>query len=416
MNHLLLFLLISISFYQIGNSQSVYSALQLGKSPTVRVLIGIQPNVTLSIPKNALIITSNGRHELDKELVFEINFSKERIRLKSRSGSIFSSVDSIQFFIPDSSLFLIDQSPYRGNLVLIKTEAELLIVNPVSLENYLWSVVPSEIGNGRKENEIEAVKAQSVAARTYSLIKLLSKKTNPHFDLSATFMDQVYLGVKAEIASYIPHLKSTEGIIAIHDTLLIQSLFHSACGGLTARVDQTWGQTTPISYLTSVYCGNDSVQFCSISPFAQWKKTIPIRYHNKKIFDHSLQYVEKNPNHVFYNQKQLVNFSISHRDSSGRVIKALLTSRSGSVTANGDYIRWILPDSTGQILPSNWFTIMGTKRNEHGLTSIEIEGRGYGHGLGLCQWGSIHMSRLGYTFDQILRFYYRGIRLVDMYK
>ncbi|HEX7253482.1 MAG TPA: SpoIID/LytB domain-containing protein, partial [Thermoanaerobaculia bacterium] len=146
-----------------------------------------------------------------------------------------------------------DGKTYRGSLrILVNARGTLNVVNRVDLEEYLYGVVPSEMGPKRYD-ELEALKAQAAAARTYALAHR-GQFENEGFDICATPKCQVYGGFSAEDPLSNAAVDATRGLVLAHDGRFADALFISTCGGRTENVENVFGET-PASYLVSVDCG-----------------------------------------------------------------------------------------------------------------------------------------------------------------
>ncbi|HYR45658.1 MAG TPA: SpoIID/LytB domain-containing protein [Thermoanaerobaculia bacterium] len=148
---------------------------------------------------------------------------------------------------------LLDGKPYRGSLrVLVNPRGTLNVVNRVDLEEYLYGVVPSEMGP-RRYDEIEALKAQAVAARTYALAHR-GQFGAEDYDLCATAKCQVYSGLSVEDPLSNAAVDATRGLVLAHEGKLADALFTSTCGGRTEDVANVFGEPS-MPYLVSVECG-----------------------------------------------------------------------------------------------------------------------------------------------------------------
>lgn len=409
-----LFLLISV--HNGVSSQPVSKIMQMGRNPDVRVLL-LKSNrpETILLPAGSEVKTGIETRT--------VNPATE-CKILPQAGQFVFTAGAFSVTIPDSLIILVPGQEglkvngewYRGNLLLFPDAgSSVLLVNSVSLENYLQSVIPAEIGQGRKKPDLEAVKVQSIAARTFTYSKLLSKRQGDNrYDLLPTVMDQAYFGIKSENNAYRLAISETKGMVGVYGNELIEALYHSTCGGLTENSEDVWGGKT-VPYLRSVYCGDDTSAFCSSSPFYYWERHVEMKTF-WPVFHRQLVKVSDRETPVSgWKDQYLKNFGITGRDSSGRVTGIHLETETGnSAELKGDYSRWLFPDSTGKILPSVWFDFT-TEKQGSVISSLHFKGKGYGHGVGICQWGAVGMSRRGYTFDQIFRFYYRGARIVKVY-
>ncbi len=290
---------------------------------------------------------------------------------------------------------------YRGELVITATDSGLIVVNRLALESYLRGVVPLEIGN-RKPEEHAAVEAQAVAARSYSYLHLAPARL---YDMMATVQDQVYGGVDAEKPVSDDAVGATEGMVLMYAGRVINTPYHSTCGGSTAAVHEVWYSQPDEPYLTQVsdrIPGSD-VFYCDPSPRFSWTSS----------FDrNSLRAVL---------EKYLANYTNSPRGSIGRVTGVYEQGRTesnrvtalridtdrGSYTLRGNDIRFVLRNPNGEILNSTYFTAEATVSGGD-VSALTLRGRGYGHGIGMCQWGAIGRARAGQDYRTILSTYYPG--------
>jgi stage II sporulation protein D len=304
---------------------------------------------------------------------------------------------------------------YRGEIEIFATSAESLgVANVLTVESYLRGVVPLEIGRRRPE-EIEAVKAQAVAARTYA-VAASGSRARGSFDVFATVEDQVYGGFDGEEPVSLQAIAETEGIVAEHDGDPIKAYFHSSCGGRTEARHEVW-ELPGLPYLKSVRdtpgaSRNLALAYCRDAASFTWTET----WNGQEIaglVEQHLPAVASTP--VGGVIGRVRNLRVTARTPSGRVRWLTVETDGGTYRVFGDRVRWLLrrPGST-RILESAWFELDVERRGGR-VTKVVAEGRGYGHGVGMCQHGALGMARQGYTYDEILGHYYPGIELVRAY-
>ena len=296
-------------------------------------------------------------------------------------------------------------SPYRGAIeVFAVEESGLNAVNELPLEDYLLGVVPIEIGP-RNANELAAVAAQAVAARTYAVSHLRARE-EMGFDVFGTVEDQAYGGMAAERQESTRAVRATAGRILTYDGLPIRAMYHSTCGGRTAPVEDVLDRE-PAPYLRSVADrAPDGTDYCSISPRYRWVEELGPRDLNGRIRSEVRRIFGAPAEHT----GELLGVRIEERTSTGRVrALALRGTRSEFVLERLD-IRIALRDDEGRILGSTDFDIAVRPDDV-----IELRGRGYGHGSGMCQWGAIGRARAGQGWETILATYYPGAELVTIY-
>jgi stage II sporulation protein D len=306
----------------------------------------------------------------------------------------------------------IDGISYRGEfLVFASANDRLTVVNVLDLESYLRGVLPEEIGTGG-ENGREAVKAQAVAARSYSLA-CLNRWRVRGFDMLATVGDQVYGGMASERPETDQAISETCGVVALSRGAPIEAYYSSTCGGMTTTPEEVWARA-PLPYLTihrdSPGKGEDS--FCSASPLHRWDETWT-GAEIEEILRSNLPAVTGIGSPEKWGP--LKDISIGKRERSYRVGELRIDFAHRSFTVGGDKVRWILRRPNGEILRSALLLKVDVAHHKGRVKNVTIHGAGYGHGIGLCQMGALGMARAGYDYVRILHFYYRGAQLVRAY-
>lgn len=256
---------------------------------------------------------------------------------------------------------------YSGDIEVWKGEKGLYIINELPLEEYVESVVAAEVGTSW---DIEALKAQAVIARTYAVFKK-NANVNLKYHLTSSVLHQAYKGKNSNIkVAYA--VRNTAGEIITYEGKPIEAFYHSTCGGRTENPEDVFGKSYP--YLKSVESK------CEISPYWIWERKIPMAEIETAL-----------------NIKDIKDISINSNTSTGRVKDLSVKSQSGSEVVKATELRRLLGWSR---LPSTNFTIRMT-----GGYAL-FEGKGYGHGVGLCQWSALQMAREGKTYKEILSFFY----------
>lgn len=296
---------------------------------------------------------------------------------------------------PGDSVFSLEQSNtfkrYRGELRLIADSAGLLAINTLSIEQYLYSVVPSEALIGWPE---ETYKAQAVAARSYVLF---SRKPNSLYDVCQTHMTQVYHGYDQERAVTTRAVKASRGEVLVYEGKPIAAYFHSSSGGYTENIEDVW--TYPVAYIRSVpdpYDANGQHYNWQVSYSAdQLREQLASR------------------NYLF---STVANVEVMAKTASGHRVKRLLVEGKGTrgepqmmVIENADRVRVALG------LKSSFFTMLKETGPAGQLQRVTFNGNGWGHGLGMSQWGAYGMAHQGHGYRDILHYYYRGVTLEANY-
>nr|WP_242578159.1 SpoIID/LytB domain-containing protein [Chroococcus sp. FPU101] len=262
---------------------------------------------------------------------------------------------------------------YRGRTRLMIQGKGVTALNLVDLESYLYSVVGSE---AIATWPLEALKAQAVAARTYALNKS-STGGNRFYDLDTTVQTQVYKGLETEYLSTHEAVNQTAGQILTYNGKAILAVFHSSSGGHTENVEDVWSSALP--YLRGV------VDYDQTAPVYQWTKTFNINEVGSLLGVGTVK--------TFVPERITPN---------GRIITLKVIGAKGSKLIDDSQVRKVLD------LRSTLFTV-SVQDN-----MVEFKGRGYGHGIGLSQWGAYYLSLQGVPYDQILTHYYQQVTLTAM--
>ena len=298
---------------------------------------------------------------------------------------------------------------YRGAFRIHASSPEgLTLVNEVELESYLRGVLPSEIGNP-PAGEYEAVKAQAVAARSYTL-SYIGRRADLGFDLWATVEDQVYEGTKRENEASDRALRETRGEVAVSDGLPLRALYCSTCGGRTSNVEDVWPWPWT-SYLRSVRDADGDSDFCSRSGSYRWREEWSVADFLQTL----RSYGPGEGASPTLLAGTLLDARVRSRSRCGRVAELVVETTAGETVLRGDRVRWVLrrPGTTA-ILRSSFIKI-GVARDEEGRPEkVVVSGAGNGHGIGLCQNGALGMARAGRGYREILRHYYKGADFATM--
>ena len=267
-----------------------------------------------------------------------------------------------------------DRRYYTGDLVCRPDMGTMVFINNVDPENYVAGVVRAEGGPGKHQ---EYIKTQAILARTY-LYKYIDKHIIDGYNLCDGTHCQVYRGF-TEDQSILNAVEATKGMVIIDaDSLPILAAFHSNCGGETSRSEDVW--LTSLPYLTG-----KTDPYCTTSNNATWETTIPL--------DTWLGYLRVK-GYEGINNEELI-FTQSNRKS--------------KYTA-GDFSFPLSTIRTDFNLRSTFFSlkVLGDK--------VILTGRGYGHGVGLCQEGAMAMANKGHNFEEIIEFYYTGVKISTEFK
>lgn len=302
---------------------------------------------------------------------------------------------------------------YRGSVEIQKTQEGLLLINELPLETYLESVVPSEMPS---TYEMEALKAQAVCARTYAYRQMQESRLQEYgADVDDSVRFQVYANI-APRENTTDAVRATAGQVLRQKGELIQAYYFSTSSGATST-DEIWGASEAASYLKAVPCKFDSGE-----PWSAWKVTIPWETLSVRCDGYPLERILENTEDED-SVRGLRALEITRINQSKAVTGLHVVTSEGSFDLMEEYaIREFLSpkgcmitekDGTvtegGSLLPSAYFT-METIPGD----SVIIEGRGYGHGVGMSQTAANQMALEGYTSEEILNYFFNDVEIEKM--
>jgi stage II sporulation protein D len=291
---------------------------------------------------------------------------------------------------------------YRGELLIVPFDSGLTVVNRLPIESYLRGVVPLEIGTDRTKAEVDAVRAQAVAARSYTYTRLDDQRV---FDMTATVMDQVYGGMDAERPLSDEAIAETRDQVLMYHGRVINAPYHANSGGCTASASEVW-RSGDVPYLVPVsdrIPGTDHY-YCESSPKFRWTRTFDAAELRKLASTYLRRYGHAPAGSL----GRVRGVQEMGRTPSGRVAALVFETDRGRFTVRGNDIRFVLRSPGGSILPSTMFTMEAQHDRSGAISTLVVEGTGAGHGVGMDQWGAIARARAGQDYLTILRTYYPG--------
>ncbi|MCG3176173.1 MAG: hypothetical protein MOGMAGMI_01114 [Candidatus Omnitrophica bacterium] len=258
----------------------------------------------------------------------------------------------------------------------------LYAINTLDLEKYLYGVLHHEVGSWWPS---EALKAQAVAARTYALYQVRVSRSR-EFDVHSGTRSQVYGGSTNERRRTNAAVDATSGQVLSFQGRVFPAYFHATCAGRTAGASELWAiDLKPIG--GGVECG-----YCRYSPHFNWKSTIPLSQIEESLSQHDRKV------------GRLLSIEPLTRTPSGRIGRIRFTGTEGEAEVAAKDLRvWI----GGDKVRSTAFQI--AIKDDRAV----FEGRGWGHGVGLCQWGALGQSLTGRQYRQMLDLYYPGATITD---
>ena len=379
------------------------NSLLAGQEPVIRVLIKDSKKFRFRADSSfPLLVTGIGYGE---KKLSSLNLKVENGQMHWSAGSASSPWQAMAF---DKKIIVRSLDPrgiwlgkrrYRGDLRVRLKDKRLLAVNHLGIERYLFSVVGSEMP---KEWPKAALKAQAIAARTYAL-KRLGKK--PVFDINSTESTQVYLGMESETESTRKAVNSTRSLVLSYKGQLISAVFHSSSGGQTEASGSVWKYQLP--YLISVR------DYDQNSPKYQWEMT----------------FSPEELKRIFFEVGSFQNIRIIETSKTGRILRAQVSGIKGNLSLSGKELRnrmnlkstrakfkfisyRINPKKNMKLsLENNSINRSSTFPLTSTNYLLSVKGFGFGHGVGMSQWGAHELAKRGSNYRQILRYYYRGIQI-----
>jgi SpoIID/LytB domain protein len=330
------------------------------------------------------------------------------------------------------------QASYRGYIEIVRDTKEpnkFAVVNVLSLKNYLKGVVPNEMP---VSFGLEALKAQTVAARNYAVTPRV--KAYKEFDLCDSVACQVYFGANTEEALSNKAIEQTNGVIALdRENNPILALYSSTAGGYTESYEFAFSDpitkafpSKNIHYLTAVpdhrHFGNLDTDvkaeefytskpesFDDGSPYYRWSKVWTV----KELEDVLRKTLPSQSKTGFVTPKvisaedigNLISIKSILRGKSGKIIKLEIQTTKQIFTVEKELVIRRCFQKNNISIPSANFVITYIDSE---TPTYKFSGGGFGHGVGLSQWGAGKMCKLGFTFDEILQHYYTGIKLATI--
>lgn len=272
---------------------------------------------------------------------------------------------------------------YRGDIRIVKQfDNKFIVIEEIDIENFVAGVLGCEMPQAWNE---EALRAQAVTVRTYVMYKKKVKRDEPyHLDM----MDLAYRGMSGENTRSSRIAKETSGIVMVYNWNIFPAYFHSTCGGHTEDAQRVFGKDG-IPPLSGVAC-----DYCSDTKYSRWSRDI------------SKSDIEK--------RLRKANIYVSNIST----IKAIDTDEGG----HGSSVQIVSGNKSQEMNANNFRLLVGANylystsfQTRNNGTSITFSGKGWGHGVGLCQYGAQAMANKGFKWSAILKYYYPKIELVRVY-
>lgn len=340
----------------------------------------------------------------------------------------------------DNPIVGVENNNYRDYISFLTDEKGLVVINITTLDHYLYGVVPKEMPYSFP---IEALKVQAIAARNFALNNI-GKHSKNGYDLCDSTDCQVYGGLNFESNITNKAVDETKGVLMKYNDEIVNASYHSNSGGHTEDCINVWGRDVP--YLKGV-----DDPFSVGQTNSQWKYFL------------SLSDIKESLQKNGIDIGDIKNLEIVETTNYGRVSKLRVIGSIGEYVLEKEKIRQVFGYTT---IKSNWFNIkpIGNENNNSGINVVDgyslkpknvdmenvytidgngvvqnikgatknilsangegkvsfvvqsnnevgfaFEGKGYGHGVGMSQWGAKGMAELGYSYEEILKYYYKDI-------
>lgn len=352
----------------------------------------------------------------------------------TRGTDVVSALNAVVLESPQG-VVRIGTARYRGKAeVAVNGSGKLVGINELPFEQYLYGVVPRELGPVAYP-ELEAQKVQAVAARTWALASY-NKRISEGYNLRATTDDQVYGGLGAEHPISTAAVDGTAGVVATYNGRLISAFYSSTSGGHTASYEEWLDGAQPIPYLKGVpdaERGRALEHVPSLEVFRAHPNPVSLRatkegdfdsdwgrYHRWS-FEWSMDEISRVIS-LFAGKPvgKVLAINVLERGPSGRVLKIEYVTENGTYTSTRNGIRSSLKYINASGNPANllstlFFIEPVLDRRTKEVVGYKVYGGGFGHGVGMSQTGAVGMASKKHTYDEILKHYYQGIELVKQY-
>lgn len=271
----------------------------------------------------------------------------------------------------------VDGRAYRGAVWLaLDQDGTLDVINELDLEQYLYGVVGAEMDQTWPQN---ALAAQAIASRSYAVARAALHQY-PGFDILAGEQDQAYGGVGAESQASVDAVESTRGVVLVYRYRVIKAYYSSCDGGYTADGANL---SDPEPYLQA-----EPDPYASESPHLAWVASVPLASFAQAFRDQVADIGD------------ITAISPGPADPSGRLTSVTVVGTAGTQTIAAQMFRQL----------AGRHAVKSTRIASLALDgdTIAVRGSGFGHGVGMSQWGAKGMADHGLGIYAILSFYYRG--------
>jgi len=368
----------------------VFSLLSITISKAYSATIFIPDKIRVALLDDAsdMILSVRGPYRIEtiqtNELIDKGNTSFNVHITPSNNGITFGKKEfkiyAINIIPEHEPAIYLGKRLYKGSLQIVRTsKGKLRAINILNLEDYLKGVLFHEVSH---RWPMEAIKAQAIVSRTFALYQAEQNK-DKHYYLTSDVSSQVYGGVYAEKYRTNKAIQETKGKVLIYRKKILPAFFHATCGGRTEDVSMLWKlNLKPLKGIRCSYCVN--------SPHFNWKRKV-------KLTDIKEALVKEG-----HKVSDLKSISIKGIDRSGRVKDIIIKAKNKTLALSAKDFRRIIGST---LIKSRNFEVR--IKGEYAY----FIGKGWGHGVGMCQWGAFTMAKKRKKADDILEFYYPGARI-----
>lgn len=306
-----------------------------------------------------------------------------------------------------------EDEEFEGELEIVSNpDGTQTAVNIIDIEDYLTSVISSEMS---ADAPLELLKAQAVIARSWALCAI-GHTSHTTFDVCADDHCQRYYGIARRNARAIEAVKATKGEVLTYRAVICDCRYHKCCGGKTEVFETCWeGEHHP--YLESVecpYCNPSASAVLQRSGLSAQRSSLNSFDRSKDNYhDWTVTYTAEELAAILKQKTgldfgQVLELRPLHRGVSGRINRLEVVGSKRTEILSGELtIRQAFSPST---LYSSWFEVE-TLNSKLSTLHFKLHGHGWGHGVGLCQMGAAEMAKQGYSYEQILAFYYQHTQI-----
>lgn len=333
-------------------------------------ILSNQKSLNLASDKKYYFVSNNKKYRLSA--------GKINIKIKNKEAVILNKSYKLPIEFVSEKCFMVNGKIYRGNIIIADSPKGNNIINELKMEDYLKGILPKEASASWNP---EALKAQAVISRTYAL-KNMGKHSKEGFDICSKVHCQVYGGASCESKNCNKAVCETDREVVLYKDELAQTFFHSSCGGHTEDPNFVWEwKTETPEYLKGV---KDS--YCKDNPHQTWTVTIPETEIREKLIK------------AGYKVGKIQKISTSGTTVAKAAKEIVIKHSKGTLKLNSYKFRCAV---SADKIKSTLITNISSKNK-----NFTFEGKGWGHKVGLCQWGAKAMGDKGFTYKDILEFYY----------